>query len=306
MTDDNNIKNVLEGYLRQQPNLAQSGVVALVTGVLVLVGQKLFEMILSTQVGLFTTFFIVLLLFSVIQTYWLYRRGERNKELSLQNKELSFLQKWNRIEEATELVDFTDRHLQSDYAPKAIAERENLSSLRVLGNGCSKWTATIPAVVRVAMAKQISNNDGYIKFIASCPVFLNAMANDQEFLEKYEPLGLSVDWLRAKSRKNAQSILKLRETRIDACLTEEEFQIRTYKSLASLRIVIVNEQEYIVGHYQESATADSKDSPLIVFARDPLNDWGFGAGFSRVFEEVWLDSERPTDEEWAMFEAGFQ
>lgn len=202
------------------------------------------------------------------------------------------LKKWKNIEHDTDLVGFSPRNKDSDYHPKKIWSRDDLVSLDVLANGCSKWTREIADSILLDSVQKIVGRDGKIRFIASSPEFLAKMATDQTFLNLHEHHGIDRDWLNRKARSNASSLNKLLRLKRELGASDDCFDIKTYQHLATLRVIVVNGDECILGHYQKSAAGDSNYSPLLLFRNDRSTEWGFGSGFKRLFDDQWKISER--------------
>ncbi len=193
------------------------------------------------------------------------------------------LRNWAECTIITDLIGFEKRNVESAFMPSKILERDNISVLQVMGNGCSKWTIPIADAMAVKSFRQIRNGGGEIHFLASCPVYLSEL-DDRTKIKK--------------AKRNATSLLKLFDFAEKSKAAGGTFEIRTYKHTATLRLIILNESECIVGHYQEDGNADSIDTPLLIFHHNHENKWGFGGAFRRVFESEWHRAQPPTPEEW--------
>jgi hypothetical protein len=197
------------------------------------------------------------------------------------------LRGWLELTQTTDLVGFERANKDSPYMPSKILEREEITHLWVMGNGCSKWTKLVPHRTAVAKFKQIRRGGGKIRFLASCPVKLNNTGDQAK---------------REKAKKNADSLLVLRKFKSETDSAGGTFEIRTYKHTATLRLIIVDEEECIVGHYTESGIDDSLDTPLLIFSRTNDNPWGFGHAFHRLFDSEWHRAGEPTADEWTQME----
>jgi hypothetical protein len=194
------------------------------------------------------------------------------------------LAKWDDLSNITDLTGFEKINKQSAYMPDKILEQQNISSLLVMGNGCSKWTRQPKKDAEIIDAFiRIRRGNGTIRFMASCPIHLSERDHEPNI---------------NKERKNAASLLKLREFKDRSKAAGGKFEIRTYKHVATLRLIILNETECIVGHYQEDGNGDSFDTPLLIFHHNHENKWGFGSAFKRMFESEWHRALEPTEDEW--------
>jgi hypothetical protein len=197
------------------------------------------------------------------------------------------LRHWRTLTETTDLVDYAAANKESEYMPSPILERELIRHLCVMGNGCGKWTRKVAPALARRTFEAIRRRNGSVRFMASCPVNLAATDDARQ---------------KAKAIRNAKSLLALRELEKETTQSGGLFEIRTYKHLATLRLIIVNDNECIVGHYQEDGIGDSLDTPLLVFRCNDENDWGFGHAFRRLFESEWNRAVPPSDSEWIEIE----
>jgi hypothetical protein len=167
--------------------------------------------------------------------------------------------------------------------PNKILERDNINFLQVFGNGCSKWTMKVGEATAIDSFKQIRRGGGTVQFLASCPIYLSEISDESK---------------RLKAKKNATSLLKLRDFAERTKSAGGKFTIKTYKHVATLRLIILNETDCILGHYQEDGDGDSLDTPLLLFHHNHENKWGFGSAFKRMFESEWHRATEPTVEDW--------
>ena len=84
---------------------------------------------------------------------------------------LQSLEKWRKLEEITGLIGFSPQLKNSIYHPKALLARDNIMNLKILGNGCSKWTTSSPTDLRNA-AHQCSSGRGKMQFLLQSPTIL--------------------------------------------------------------------------------------------------------------------------------------
>jgi hypothetical protein len=197
------------------------------------------------------------------------------------------LRKWANLTRITDLIGFEEVNKNSDYMPREILGRQNIRGLSVMGNGCGKWTREVEHHTAVDAFRRMRSAGGSVRFLASCPIHLNEINDEYKIM---------------KAKKNARSLLLLREFREDTKSSRGTFEIRTYKHVATLRLIILNETDCIVGHYQEDGNADSFDTPLLIFHHSHDNEWGFGGAFRRLFESEWYRATEPTPEEWKKME----
>jgi len=170
--------------------------------------------------------------------------------------------------------------------PNKILSRRNVTKLYAMGNGCSKWTR-VSSTAAIDAFLQIRQGGGDIRFLASCPIQLSQLPDEAK---------------RKKAKKNAASLLKLRSFAEQSKFAGGSFEIKTYKHVATLRLIIVNETECIVGHYQEDGDGDSFDTPLLIFNHTYDNRWGFGGAFRRMFDSEWRRAVMPSAEDWKAIE----
>jgi hypothetical protein len=215
--------------------------------------------------GTLPIFLILVLLYLGVMNFW----------------HLRPLRRWQNIYKDTGLVGFEKKNESSAYMPSQIFERKNVKSLSVMGNGCSKWTRDVPDSKATPKLKQIREK-GPIRFLASCPVKLM----------KDHPNRAT------KAKSNAESLLKLLDYKEQTRNASYPFEIRTYKHLATLRLIILNDAECIVGHYKEEAEGDSRETPLLIFDCKDDDEWGFGHAFQRLFNSEWNRAKEPTSDEW--------
>jgi hypothetical protein len=197
------------------------------------------------------------------------------------------LAKWRELTSITDLTNFEKANKESPFMPIKIFQRDNIRDLSVMGNGCSKWTRKIDKDTAVAKFKKIRNANGSVRFLVSCPIHLSD--NSDERMKK-------------KAKWNAKSLTVLREFQSETRDERGKFEIRTYKHLATLRLIILNGEECIVGHYQEEGIGESLLTPLLIFWRNDQNQWGFGHAFRRLFESEWNRAAVPTADEWKTIE----
>lgn len=193
------------------------------------------------------------------------------------------LRRWEKLTETTDLIGFAEKNSQSEYMPAKIFERAVVRDLAVMGNGCGKWARSISNAVAREKFRAIQAARGRVRFLASCPIYLSGTGES----EKIE-----------KAKKNAKSLLILKEFRDSIVAAGGNFEIKTYKHLATLRLIILDKNECIVGHYQEDGVGESLDTPLLVFKGDEANEWGFKHAFVRLFDSEWHRAVEPTDDEW--------
>jgi hypothetical protein len=202
------------------------------------------------------------------------------------NARISFLPNWQKLTEVTDLAGFEERNIESKYMPNKILARPNVIKLFAMGNGCSKWTR-IGSTAAIDSFRQIRKGGGDIRFLASCPIHLSQISDETK---------------RKKAKRNAESLTKLRTFAEQSRSAGGIFEIRTYKHVATLRLIIVNDTECVVGHYQEDGDGDSIETPLLVFNHTNDNRWGFGGAFRRMFDSEWHRATVPTAEEWKKIE----
>lgn len=203
------------------------------------------------------------------------------------------LMKWRGLTETTDLSSFTEENKNSRYMPEEILKRNGIRDLAVMGNGCSKWTMYVARQLAITQFSNIRRaNSGAIRFLACCP----------KALSEREGTPSDLAWMKQKAAHNAKSLLQLRDFKRSTEAQGGRFEIRTYKHLATLRLIIINEQQCIVGHYKEDGTGQSFDTPLMVFECVNKKGWGFGHAFRRLFEHEWYRSKEPTEEEWKTME----
>lgn len=206
------------------------------------------------------------------------------------------LRKWKNLTPVTDLIGFEERNEGSCWMPDKILERKDIRDLAVMGNGCSKWTICNDDVEEALVVQKLGEirrqyNDA-IRFLASCPKSLSERTGERD----------EVLWMRKKAIHNAKSLLKLREFKRRTESSGGRFEIRTYKHLATLRLIVINKVECIVGHYREDGRGQSFDTPLMIFRCMNPTEWGFGHAFSRLFDHEWYRAAEPTDAEWAFME----
>ena len=198
------------------------------------------------------------------------------------------LRKWSELTDVTDLTNFEVENELSPYMPQEILQREAITKLWVMGNGCGKWSRKVTAAVLHAKVKIIrSRGDGEIRFLASCPLELYKTGDEAK---------------KIKAIDNADSLMRLRQLGRQTGGLGGNFQIKTYKHTATLRLILLNDADCIVGHYQEDGIADSLKSPLLVFRRTSENEWGFGHAFHRLFVSEWHRATEPDPGEWTEIE----
>ena len=203
------------------------------------------------------------------------------------NAHLTRLRKWSGLTGITDLVDFAQSNKSSDYMPAIVLSRDSVKNLSVMGNGCGKWVHKVDGATARQKFRAMRAANGTIRFLASCPIHL-ALCGDDEIMKK--------------AYKNAESLVELRKRQQGSGGVGGRFEIRTYKHLATLRLIIIDDRECIIGHYQEDGIGDSIDTPLLVFRCNDENEWGFGHAFRRLFESEWNRSSEPTAAEWEEIE----
>src|SRR4029077_16899949 len=109
---------------------------------------------------------------------------------------LPSLKKWAELTETTDLTGFEKINRESVFMPIRILDRQNITVLQVLGNGCSKWTMQVGEATAIDSFKRIRQGGGRIQFLASCPIHLSKEPDESK---------------RIKAKRNASSLLKLRE-----------------------------------------------------------------------------------------------
>jgi hypothetical protein len=203
-------------------------------------------------------------------------------------KRLLPLRKWRELTETTDLTAFEKANEYSPYMPEKIFERQVITKLWVMGNGCGKWSRKVAASTARAKVREIRGKfGGEIRFLASCPVVLSESDDEAK---------------KIKARLNADSLLRLKQLGEQTGGLGEKFSIRTYKHLATLRLIILNDADCIVGHYKEDGLGNSLETPLMIFRRTNENEWGFGHAFHRLFDHEWRRAKEPTPDEWKKME----
>jgi hypothetical protein len=206
------------------------------------------------------------------------------------------LRKWSELTDATDLTNFERAIEFSPYMPRELFEREAITKLWVMGNGCGKWTRKVEAnTARSKIIEIRAKADGQIRFLASCPVHLSQRVKEPSNLSEQ-----AKEAIRIKARENADSLIMLRRLADRTGGLGGNFQIKVYKHTATLRLIILNDQDCIIGHYKETGLGNSLESPLLIFRRIIDNEWGFGHAFHRLFDHEWNRAKEPTDEEWEM------
>ncbi len=205
------------------------------------------------------------------------------RRLKLHNLTLEPLSRWAKITDKTDLVDFFEKNSFSEYMPVKIFERIEINDLAVMGNGCGKWTHGISEQKAREKFRQIHANGGCVRFLTSCPIYLHSTAEEKNF---------------KKAKENAESLVTLKKYMDSALQENQRFEVRTYKHVATLRLIILDSKECIVGHYQQDGYGESLDTPLLVFQGVPSKKWGFKNAFQCLFESEWQRASAPTQVEW--------
>lgn len=206
------------------------------------------------------------------------------------------LQKWSELTDVTDLTDFERANEDSPYMPTGIFEHEIITKLWVMGNGCGKWTRKVaPNTARTKLKEIRAKADGQIRFLASCPVYLNQHAEEDLNLSQQVKEAMKI-----KAKENADSLIRLRGLAEQTGGLGGNFEIKVYKHTATLRLIILNDRDCILGHYKETGLGDSLESPLLIFRRIIDNEWGFGHAFHRLFDHEWRRAKEPTSEEWVI------
>lgn len=190
---------------------------------------------------------------------------------------------WEDLTPVTGLTKFEERNQNSPYMPSQILARPSIASLSVMANGCSKWTRLVPAAEARNKFKRMVDQNRPIQFLASCPIHLSKTGDPAKI---------------AKAIKNAKSLLLLKGIREETGASTASFGIRTYKHTATIRLIIIDGKECVVGHYKEGGDGDSLLTPLLIFECNDEKEWGFGHAFFRLFNSEWHRSSEPTTEEW--------
>jgi hypothetical protein len=198
------------------------------------------------------------------------------------------LRKWGELTDTTDLTDFEKANEFSPYMPDKIFEREIITKLWVMGNGCGKWSRTVAANIARAKLREIrAKTGGEIRFLASCPIVLSESGDDAK---------------RKKAYLNADSLVRLRKLAEQTGGLSEKFEIRTYEHTATLRLIILNDADCILGHYQEDGLGNSLETPLLIFRRVNKNEWGFGHAFHRLFDHEWRRAKVPSADDWKLID----
>jgi len=191
---------------------------------------------------------------------------------------------WQDLAKFTDLADYREKNSESEFMPQKIFERPLIKDLAVMGNGCGKWARSVSNDLARTKFRQIQAEKGKVRFLASCPIYLFGCESKEE---------------KDKAVKNAKSLMILKEFHDDLRKLGGTFEIKLYKHLATLRLIIVDENECIVGHYQEDGVGESLDTPLLIFRGSEGGDWGFKHAFLRLFESEWHRARSPDEKEWA-------
>jgi hypothetical protein len=204
------------------------------------------------------------------------------------------LRKWSDLTDVTDLADFESANQFSPYMPAKIFERENITKLWAMGNGCGKWTRKVaPNMAHAKFLEIRTKSDGDIRFLASCPIYLSQRAKDDLTLSQQAKEAMKV-----KACDNADSLIRLRGFAEQTGGLGGNFQIKVYRHTATLRLIILNDRDCIVGHYKETGLGNSLESPLLIFLKMIDNEWGFGHAFHRLFDSEWHRAFELTSEDW--------
>ena len=180
------------------------------------------------------------------------------------------IQKWV-MRHSTGLRSYSGRLSTSKFHPNTLMPKIS-SSLDFLGHGGSKWT---------------SNATAFDDMLGRIRKHGRGQRARLLLLDPRE----DASWP-AESNKRIRSILRLR-------VFLEKFpttlEVRLYKHDPQFRLVFVNSEYLVVGHYN-AYTANSSDSPQLEF--DSAQEWSFHSPFKEYFDELWIESSAVAEADW--------
>lgn len=182
-------------------------------------------------------------------------------------------ERWS-IWRSTGLRSYTKALSTSKYHPAILMPRI-YSGVDFLGHGASKWTDSIKLFDQMLMRIRRQGRDRRARFLLLDP--------------------RKADSRQEECNKRLKSLLRMH------ALSETHpgvLEIRTYNQNPQFRLVFINSESLVIGHYK-AYTADSSDSPQIEF--DSTVDWSFHTPFREYFDELWANSRILTEEDWREF-----
>lgn len=181
------------------------------------------------------------------------------------------VQKWV-MRHSSGLRSYSGRLSTSKFHPNTLMPKIS-SSLDFLGHGGSKWTSNSAAFDNMLVRIRKHGREQRARFLLLDP------REDASWPEE--------------SNKRIKSVLRLQSFLAKFPTTLE---LRLYKHDPQFRLVFVNSEYVVVGHYN-AYKGNSSDSPQLEF--DSAKEWSFHSPFKEYFDELWLESSEVGEADWA-------